>query len=127
MIGLRIVVAVAGLFGAAGVALAAVAAHVAGGSTLSTGAEFLILHAASVVALAAWGERSGRLAMPVLACAVAMLAGVALFSGDLALRQLAGTKLLWGTAPFGGTLMIVAWLGIAATAAFWHGRWRQPT
>jgi hypothetical protein len=35
--------------------------------------------------------------------------------------------LLWGAAPFGGTLMIVAWLGIAATAAFWHGPGRQPT
>jgi uncharacterized membrane protein YgdD (TMEM256/DUF423 family) len=119
--GLRIVAAIGGLLGASGVALAAVAAHVAGASNLATAADMLIVHAAAAIAVVAFGI-AARLGRPALVCAGAMLLGVVLFAGDLVMRQFAGIKLLWGTAPFGGTMMIVAWLGVAATAAFWRRR-----
>lgn len=112
----RIILALAGLVGASGVVLAAVAAHVPGAAELATAAEFLLLHAAAAVGLVALAAR-GSGATP-LAGAAAMLLGAALFSGDLALRQLAHTKLLWGTAPFGGTIMIVGWVLVIGTAVF---------
>jgi uncharacterized membrane protein YgdD (TMEM256/DUF423 family) len=112
----RIILALAGLCGAAGVALAAVAAHVAGGDVLATAAQFLILHAAAAVGLVGIGWRAERTSRLALAAAAALLAGALLFSGDLALRQLAGMKLLFGTAPLGGTVMIVGWILVAAAA-----------
>jgi uncharacterized membrane protein YgdD (TMEM256/DUF423 family) len=124
--GLRVVAAIGGLLGAAGVALAAVAAHVAGAGNLATAANMLILHAAAAIAVAAFGVGAG-LGRPALVCAGAMLLGVALFAGDLVMRQFAGIKLLWGTAPFGGTIMIAAWLGFAAMAAFWRTPPSGPT
>ncbi len=112
----RALTGVAGLAGASGVALAAVAAHVTGGATLTTAALFLLLHAAAtlgIVALVAQGTMSR---LPLRVGGGLMLLGVLLFSGDLALRQLAGLKLLWGTAPAGGTIMILGWLaGAVAT------------
>ncbi|ESR23091.1 DUF423 domain-containing protein [Lutibaculum baratangense] len=109
----RLLTFLAGIEGAAGVALAAIATHAAGGEVLALGAQFLILHAAGAVAtlaLAARGTGAARGLMTV--AAAAMLLGAALFSGDLAMRALAGTKLLWGTAPYGGSTMIVGWLAL---------------
>lgn len=111
----RIVLAFAGLVGAGGVVLAAMAAHVQGATELSTAAQFLLLHAAAAVGLAALAA-GGRGGVVAIVAACAMLLGAVLFSGDLALRQLAHTKLLWGTAPFGGTIMIVGWVLVVVTA-----------
>lgn len=111
---LRILLFIAGIAGAAGVALAAISTHAAGGDVLALAAQFLILHAAAAagtVALAARGAGAGR-ALTTIATA-ALLVGAVLFSGDLAMRALAGTKLLWGTAPYGGSTMIVGWLALA--------------
>ena len=62
---------------------------------------------AALCALAVLAER-GRIAILVGASAIAF--GTLLFSGDLALRALTGIKLLWGTAPQGGTLMMAGWI-----------------
>jgi len=98
------------------VMLAAMATHLSGGGLLSTAALFLLLHAAAVAGLAAMAPHLQR-GRPVLVGATALIiAGTLLFSVDLAMRQLAGMKLLWGTAPFGGGAMIVGWLGIAIAA-----------
>ena len=109
--------AVAGLFGAAGVGLAAAGAHLAGGSVVTTAAQFLLFHAAALVALCTAAAISGR---PVGICAAAsMIAlGTILFSGDLALRGLAGVTPLHLAAPTGGMILIVGWLGAAVALPF---------
>ncbi|OVZ59386.1 hypothetical protein CDO44_12300 [Pigmentiphaga sp. NML080357] len=112
----RVLLGCAAPMGAAGVMLAAMATHLSGGGLLSTAALFLLLHAAAVAGLAAMAPHLQR-GRPVLVGATALIiAGTLLFSVDLAMRQLAGMKLLWGTAPFGGGAMIVGWLGIAIAA-----------
>lgn len=110
----RILFLAAGLMGAAGVAAAAVAAHLAGGASLTTAAHFLMIHAAAIAGLGALALQALRGRFALMVGASAILIGTLLFSGDLALRALMGIKLLWGTAPFGGTVMIAGWLMAAA-------------
>lgn len=111
----RALVAVAGLMGAAGVAAAAAGAHI-GGGLLPTAAEILMVHAAAVAALAAFGAaRPGRAAGTDLAAAVLAL-GAVLFGGDLVLRDLLELRLVPYAAPVGGVAMIAGWL-LAAVAA----------
>jgi uncharacterized membrane protein YgdD (TMEM256/DUF423 family) len=110
------------LLGAAGVALAAVAAHRTADPSLATAALFLILHGAGAIALTAvaGGSLSGAdgatSSTVLLAAASLMLVAVALFSGDVASRVLLGDKLFTMAAPAGGGLLITAWL-VAAVAA----------
>ena len=111
--------ALAALMGAAGVALAAVAAHAGGGGVAETGALFLILHAAvllGIAALAAQTRDSVRRALIV--CGFGLGCAAILFSGDLAARALAGGRLFPMAAPIGGTAMILFWLALVATFAF---------
>ena len=77
-----ILVGVSGLMGAAGVGLAAWAAHRGGGDMLMTAALFLILHAGAVAGIAL----AARSRLP-LAAASALAWGATLFSGDLARKQ----------------------------------------
>jgi uncharacterized membrane protein YgdD (TMEM256/DUF423 family) len=110
--------AFAGLMGAAGVALAAAAAHAGGGGLAEIGALFLILHAGALIGLvaaAAAGPRGGRRAL--LVCGFGLGCAAVLFSGDLAARALAGARLFPFAAPIGGTAMILFWLAIAVTFA----------
>ena len=110
-------IALAGLMGAAGVALAAVAAHLAPGAGLDSAAYMLLFHAAAVLGGAALVQQNvpwRPLALIVLA---AWVLGAGLFSGDIAIRALAGYRLFPMAAPTGGLLLIGAWLGLAAAAA----------
>ncbi|TCT05919.1 DUF423 domain-containing protein [Aquabacter spiritensis] len=107
---LRILMVAAGLFGASGVAAAAVSAHLVGGASLATAATFLMIHAAALAGLCALALHIGRGRTALLVGASAIAVGTILFSGDLALRALMEIKLLWGTAPTGGSLMIAGWL-----------------
>ena len=75
----------AGLTGAAGVALAAVAAHKVDSPALATAAMMLMVHAAAVLALAAVAMRS---AAAFKVAGAWMLAAVWLFSGDIAFAYL---------------------------------------
>lgn len=106
----RVFLACAAPMGAAGVIFAAMATHLQGGGTLSTAALFLLMHACALLGIAALLPhlQDGRRAMIV--AGGLLVAGTLLFAGDLVMRQLAGMKLLWGTAPFGGGAMIVGWL-----------------
>ncbi|WP_029004031.1 DUF423 domain-containing protein [Azorhizobium doebereinerae] len=106
----RLLILCAGLFGAAGVALAAVSAHLTGGASLATGANFLLFHAAALVGLGTLAAGLTRGRVPLLVGASAICLGTLLFSGDLAARALMDIKLLGGSAPFGGTVMIAGWL-----------------
>ncbi len=99
----------AGLFGAAGVALAAVGAHLTGGGSVTTAAQFLLFHAGALVALGIAAAVSARAHLLCIAASL-IAAGTLLFSGDLALRGLAGVAPLPLAAPTGGLVLIAGWL-----------------
>jgi uncharacterized membrane protein YgdD (TMEM256/DUF423 family) len=111
---------IAAIFGAAGVALWAWATH-AGQPSGAIAAQMLLIHAGAVIALTsarAAGLLPGWAAMFVSA----LIVGVMLFSGDLAMRALVGQRLFPMASPLGGVLMIAAWLGLGAAALFARGR-----
>lgn len=107
----RVLVFLAGLAGAAGVALSAVAAH-RGGQNLQTAATFLLIHAPALLGVALLAGRTAWFAGLVLAV------GLALFCGDLLARDFLGDRLLPYAAPAGGLLLIGGWLLVAASAVF---------
>ena len=101
---------IATLFGAAGVALAALGSHSAD-SNISIAASFLQLHAAALVALSLLPKgRLLRLGPWVLAV------GTLLFAGDLITRSQLGSALFPMAAPLGGGAMILGWLLVATGA-----------
>lgn len=108
--------AAAGLVGAAGVALAAAAAHTGGGNLTALAATFAILHAGVVLALSIGALAVPGTAVGLITVAASMLVGVVLFSGDLALIGLANEKPWPHAAPVGGTILILAWTLLAVLA-----------
>jgi uncharacterized membrane protein YgdD (TMEM256/DUF423 family) len=113
---LPVLIALAGLMGAGGIALAAAGAHAAPGTGLDAAASMLLFHAAAVLggaALLHQGLLWRPLALVVLA---AWIAGSALFSGDIAMRAFAAHRLFPMAAPAGGLVLIAAWLGLVAAA-----------
>ena len=110
-----VLVAVAGVLGAAGVSLAAVAAHRVESPALATAARMLMIHAVAGVAIAALGGTSDQ-PKRWIALGLFMLAAVTLFSGDVALNTLAGFHLFPMAAPTGGSLLIVSWIAVAVCA-----------
>jgi uncharacterized membrane protein YgdD (TMEM256/DUF423 family) len=112
-----LVILLAALAGAAGVALSAVAAHGSADSVnLDTASRFLLIHAAALLALAAIGANALPFPRWLAAATFALAAGVALFSGDLACRAFSGARLFPYAAPIGGSLTIGSWLALAAWA-----------
>jgi uncharacterized membrane protein YgdD (TMEM256/DUF423 family) len=109
----RLLLALAGLMGAAGVALAAAGAHL-GGDKLSTAALFLLIHASAVAGLA--GGQTPRRGLLLAAGLLAL--GAFLFSGDIAARAFWGARLFPMAAPAGGMILIAGWLGLALAALF---------
>lgn len=107
----------AGLMGAAGVALAAAAAHAAPGTGLESAAHMLLFHAAAVVGGSALLERDLLARWPLLIALGGWVLGTALFSGDISLRAFTGNRLFPMAAPTGGTLLIVAWVMLSIAAA----------
>ncbi|MGA8172110.1 MAG: DUF423 domain-containing protein [Methylocystis sp.] len=107
---------IAALQGAAGVSLAAVAAHADGGPNLSTASLFLMVHACAGLGLGALVQAQFDPKPGLVYASIALQAGVTLFSTDLALRALGSGKLFPYAAPIGGTTTILSWLAIAAWA-----------
>ena len=103
-----VIVGVAGLVGAAGVALAAVAAHRVADPTLVTAANFLIFHATAAMAFIAVSRGFHRSCLMLVAAGLA-LAGVMLFSGSIASTVFRGVPLFPMSAPIGGSTLIAAW------------------
>ncbi len=114
----RLWIVLAGLIGAAAVAMAALSAH---------GLEFLPQaslqqvrgavqmqgwHALALLGCGLWARRGGRLAD---AAGFAFAIGTVLFCGAVYMLALAGTRLP-GVAPAGGLLLIGGWLLLAASA-----------
>ncbi len=108
----------AGLAGAAGVALAAAGAHGEAHSALKPAAQFLLMHAAAALAVAALAT---RVAHPggFLIAALVLLLGASLFSGAIAVHTFWGQRLFPMAAPLGGSTMMVGWL-VLAGAALWE-------
>lgn len=118
---LRGLVAVAGLFGAAGVVLAALSAHQPDATRLGSASTMLLFHATVIIGTVLLIERGLVQRVVGLVAAAGFVAGAGLFSGDLVLRQFAGQSLFPLAAPTGGTLLILGWL-VLAVAASWPGK-----
>ncbi|MBY5764883.1 DUF423 domain-containing protein [Rhizobium leguminosarum] len=103
----------AGLFGVAGVALAALAAHGGGEANLAASASAMCLaHAPALLALALGNV---RLRTAWLA-GLLMIVGTLLFAGDLATLRFTSSSLFPYAAPTGGWAMMLGWLAVAAGA-----------
>ncbi len=116
-----VIVGIAGLTGAAGVSLGALAAHRVNDPSLTTASQMLVLHAAAAVAVAAHLAQAeqGRMssAWAWVVAAVLFLGGSTLFACDIAARTFAGVRLFPMAAPTGGSAMILGWLVLAFAAA----------
>ncbi len=111
-----ILIVLAGLMGASGIVLAAAGAHMTPGAGLDGAAYMLLFHAAAVLGGAALLQQ-GVLWRPfALIVLAAWVVGALLFSGDIALRAFTGHRLFAMAAPSGGTILIAAWLALAAAA-----------
>lgn len=110
-------VLIASLMGAAGVALAAAAAHAAPGVGLDSAAQILMVHAVALVAGAA-AVSAGLAWRPIaLAGLIGFVLGALFFSGDITLRAFVGNRLFPMAAPTGGSILILSWLALAVAAA----------
>lgn len=112
----RLLLLLGALCGLAGVMTAAAAAHVSGDDNLKTAAQFLLFHA-PLLAAAPSIVRSGAVHRHIALLALMLVfVGVALFSGQLALRALKNASLFAMAAPTGGTLLMMGWalLGVSA-------------
>ena len=122
---MRTWLAVAALNGALAVALGAIGAHALGPNasdaaraTFETAVRYHFIHALALLGVAAlvpqfpggWGRRL------LTVSGLAFVSGIVLFCGGL--YALAGLNVALGArlAPVGGTLFIVGWLALAASA-----------
>ena len=108
--------ACSGVLGGAGVIVAAAGTHLAGGDLARIAADFLMIHAAVILAasvLAALRQGTDVL----LGWALGFLTvGSVLFSGELALASLAGLRPIPLAAPVGGSCLILGWLALTGFA-----------
>ncbi len=117
----RLATFLAALMGAAGVTLAAAAAHQGDAARLGPASNMLLFHAPAIIAaalLTAHGLTQRQLGVTAT---FAMIAGALLFSGDLTFRHYMGSALFPMAAPTGGTLLILSWI-VLAIAAIWPRR-----
>src|SRR5262249_6350383 len=101
---------IAGVFGAAGIALSAAGAHAAPSAVLPSANNTLLFQELSIlrgIAILLKGMLSRQLALIALA---AWALGTVLFSADVALRAFVGQRLFPMAAPTGGIILILAWL-----------------
>jgi len=112
----QILVALAGLMGAAGIVLAAAGAHGKTGAGLDNAGYLLLIHAVAVLA-GVIAARQGLVSRPLgLIVVCGFILGATLFAADVAARAWLGHRLFPFAAPTGGMIMIVSWLGLAVTA-----------
>lgn len=112
----QILIALAGLMGAAGIVLTAAGAHGKPGSGLDSAGYLLLIHACAVIAGVA-AARQGIVLRPLATLAIwGFVLGSALFAADVAARAYLGHRLFPFAAPSGGIVMIVSWLAIVIAA-----------
>lgn len=112
----RLLIGLAGLMGAAGVALAAASAHGGDASRLASASAMLLFHATAILAGVALLERGLLRGGIGLVATFGFVLGTVLFAGDLTLRQYAGHSLFPFAAPTGGTVTILSWLAVTLAA-----------
>lgn len=117
----RVMIALAGLMGAAGVILAAGAAHAGDASLLQPASTMLLFHACAVLGTVALTERQTIQVRIGTLAAIGFVVAAALFAGDLVCRQYTGDRLFPFAAPTGGTLLIASWL-VLTLSALWPKR-----
>src|ERR1051325_2575309 len=111
-----VLIALAGLMGAAGVVLLAAGAHAAPGAGLDSAGQMLLFHAAAVIASAP-AAPSGPVFGPLaITAALGLMLGAVLFSGDIAMRAFAGHRLFPMAAPAGGFVLIASWVDRKSTS-----------
>ncbi len=112
----QILVALAGVMGAAGIVLTAAAAHSKPGVGLDSAGYLLVLHALAVIA-GVMAARQGLVLRPLGMVVVwGFVVGAALFAADVTLRAYAGTRLFPFAAPTGGMIMILSWIVLIPAA-----------
>lgn len=112
----QILVALAGIMGAAGIMLTAAGAHGKPGAGLDSAGYLLLIHAAAVIA-ATVAARSGLILRPLGLIAICgFVLGAALFAADVAARTYLGGRLFPFAAPTGGVILIISWLALIAAA-----------
>lgn len=128
----RLFLILACLFGASGVALAAIGAHaladiLVGKAALrfDTALRMHLIHAPALLALAA-SLRHARPRWWLAACTL-MSIGTLVFCGGLYLAAIAGNTLLLPIVPAGGSALILAWLAAAVSFAVGDRTPRNPT
>src|SRR4051794_38378185 len=111
----RLWVGLAGLSGAAGVALSAAAAHanLLDARLVATSGEFLLLHAPALMAAGWLADRRGGLCPSI--AGGAFLLGILCFCGTLAFRGM-GMSTPDGVAPAGGIALILGWVALTGCA-----------
>ena len=107
----RVFAGLGGLFGAAGIAAYAAAAHSPDGH-MATIAPILFIHAPAFLALSILA----RINRAAHFGGLVLVLGLLFFIGDLASRDYAGDRLFAFAAPLGGSLLILGWVVVAATA-----------
>ncbi|UYO54453.1 DUF423 domain-containing protein [Rhodopseudomonas palustris] len=118
---LRLPIVIAGLYGAAGVTLAAASAHLPDASRLGPASSMLLFHACAISAAVLLVERGIAHRIVGLAATFGFVLGTALFAGALTLLQFTGHGLFPMAAPTGGSVLIGSWL-LLAVAALWPRR-----
>ncbi len=119
----RIWIGLGALAGLGAVVMAAVAAHLVPesadprvGAMLRNAIQMQGWHALALLACGVWVERGGRVAARVANCAgAAFAAGVVLFCGAVYALALGGVRLPM-VAPIGGSLLMLGWALLAASA-----------
>lgn len=112
----QVTLIIAGLLGAAGVALAAASAHVPNGQAAQSAAYLLIMHATAATAILAVSFQFENRSIFRVSTAL-MLLGSTLFAADIALRAFGiAARLFPNAAPLGGILMIAGWLILTLAA-----------
>ncbi len=112
----QILVALAGVMGAAGIMLTAAGAHSKPGVGLDSAGYLLVLHALAVIA-GVLAARQGLILRPLGLVAVwGFVVGAALFAADVTLRAYVGTRLFPFAAPTGGMIMILSWIVLIPAA-----------
>ncbi len=116
----------AGVLGAAGVADAALSAHVTAGGPLAQAAEIMMIHAAAIVGLVAY--RRGVAGAPTAIGKIALTMGLAaaLFGADVTLFSFSGAHLFPMAAPIGGSILILAWLALSVLVVIERVRHGEP-
>ena len=118
--------ALAGLTGAGGIILAAVAGHLVTDPRLHAAAYHLIFHASATLAVCGVACALPRRGEWFLGASALFLSGSLLFSGELSLRALAGTGLFPLAAPVGAILLIAGWLVVTLAAVIALRALRSP-